>query len=94
MVWWPTLSISRLRIEKRGDNVTMSVKANGGELHPLGSIKLALREPFYIGLGVCSHNKDAAETAVFSNVEFKTLTPGTSVQAFAETSGFSEKQAP
>jgi hypothetical protein len=57
MVWWSTLSISRLRIEKRGDNVTMSVKANGGELHPLGSIKLALREPFYIGLGVCSHNK-------------------------------------
>lgn len=72
---------SGLRIEKRGETITMWVRANGGEFRPSGSIKLALREPFYVGIGVCSHNKESAETAVFSNVEFQSLTPGTSAQA-------------
>src|ERR1019366_4925047 len=34
-----------------------------------GSVKLVLKEPFYLGLGVCSHEKDLIETAVFSNVD-------------------------
>jgi len=34
-----------------------------------GSTRIALREPFYIGFGVCSHDKDVVEKAVFSNVE-------------------------
>ena len=38
-----------------------------GELRPAGgSFRLELKEPFYVGLGVCAHNDKALETAVFS----------------------------
>jgi TolB protein len=64
---------ARLRIEKRGKYISMSVARAGGALLPAGgSFRLELTEPFYLGLGVCAHNDDALETAVFSNVELTT----------------------
>ena len=33
------------------------------------AVRIAFQEPFYVGLGVCAHNKDVTESAVFSNVE-------------------------
>lgn len=66
----------RVRLEKRGDTITMFLSNAGEPLHQAGaSIKLHLAEPFYVGIGVCSHNKDVTETAVFSNVELKQLAP-------------------
>jgi Tol biopolymer transport system component len=69
----------RLRIVKRGREVYLYL---AGEGEPLsfagGSIRLALQEPFYVGIGACSHEKDAMETAVFSNVELtSSATAGT-----------------
>ncbi len=59
----------RVRIEKEGDYVSMSVLNSSGELVSSGgSFKLPFKAPFYIGLGVCSHNADVLETAKFSNV--------------------------
>jgi TolB protein len=60
----------RLRIEKRGDFIYVFLaSAAGGPLHPSGaSIKLSLQGSFYVGLGVCSHDKNAVEKAIFSNV--------------------------
>jgi dipeptidyl aminopeptidase/acylaminoacyl peptidase len=59
----------RLRLEKRGQYVSLSIARDGEELHPAGgSFRLLLEEPFYIGLGVCAHNDEMIETAVFSNV--------------------------
>ena len=61
---------ARVRIEKRGDYIYMYAAANPGE--PLefagGAVRLPMADPFYIGLGVCSHDKDISETAVFSSV--------------------------
>ena len=34
-----------------------------------GSFRLELRDPFYVGLGVCAHNDEVLETAAFSKVE-------------------------
>jgi TolB protein len=66
----------RLRLEKRGDVFTMFLSNHGEPLHQTGaSIKLHLQEPFYVGIGVCSHNKDVVEAATFSNLELKRLTP-------------------
>lgn len=66
----------RLRLEKRGDVFTMFVSNHGEPLHPTGaSIKLHLQEPFYVGIGVCSHNKDVTETATFSNLDLLQLAP-------------------
>ena len=60
----------RLRIEKRGKYVSMSVGRAGEDPNPAGgTFRLALTEPFYIGLGICAHNDANLETAVFSNVQ-------------------------
>src|SRR4029453_12532090 len=63
----------RLRIEKRGRYVSMSISDKDGKLQPAGgSFRIDLKEPFYIGLGVCAHNNEALERATFSNVELIT----------------------
>ena len=66
----------RLRLEKRGKYLSMSVAMAGQALRPAGgSFRLELQEPFYVGLGVCAHNDDVLETALFSNVELVEGTP-------------------
>ncbi|MGO9340514.1 MAG: hypothetical protein ACLPY1_23830 [Terracidiphilus sp.] len=65
-----------VRIEKRGDYFYAFVSGKDGKLVPAGaSTKLALSGDFYIGIGVCAHDKDAVERAVFSNVIFEQLPP-------------------
>ncbi len=60
----------RLRIEKQGDYVFLSVAAVGEPLRSAGgSFKIRFTGPFLVGLGVCAHDDAASETAVFSNVE-------------------------
>ena len=72
----------RVRIEKRGAYFAMSLAGADGEFHLAGgSTRVALKEPFYVGIGVCSHDKDVVETAVFSNVDLKTAAPGAAVGA-------------
>jgi TolB protein len=69
----------RLRLVKRGDYVYMSLAEAGGEPKLAGGwLRIPLQGTFYLGIGVCSHDKDAVEKAVFSNVE---LTTPPSVQA-------------
>lgn len=64
---------SRVRIEKRGDYFYMYLARNGEPLRLAGgSMRLPLDGNIYVGLGVCSHDKDASETAVFSNVTLET----------------------
>ena len=66
----------RLRLEKRGDTITLFLSMNGEPLHQAGaSIKLHLNGPFYAGLGVCSHNQNAVEQATFAHVELQPLAP-------------------
>ncbi len=59
----------RLRIAKRGDYVYMSLATEGEPKVAGGWLRIPLQGPFYVGLGVCSHDKDVVEKAVFSNVE-------------------------
>src|SRR5258708_32642394 len=66
----------RLRIARRGDYVYMSLAADGGEPSVAGGwLRIPLKGEFYVGLGVCSHDKDVIEKAVFSNVELIQLSP-------------------
>jgi len=72
----------RLRIVKRGTYFTMSLGSADGELHLAGgSTRIALKEPFYVGIGVCIHDKEVLEKAVFSNVELKAAAPVTAAQS-------------
>ena len=60
----------RIRIEKEGDYVSMSVAGQNEALHAAGgSFRIKFSEPFFVGLGVCAHDNNALEKAVFSNVE-------------------------
>jgi TolB protein len=66
----------RLLIAKRGEYVYMSLSAGSENPKVAGGwMRIPLQGTFYVGLGVCSHDKDAVETAVFSNVELKTPGP-------------------
>ncbi len=62
---------SHLRIERRGDFVYVFLAPTAGA--PLrfsgASIKLPMQGSFYLGIGVCSHDKDLLEKAVFTNVK-------------------------
>jgi TolB protein len=64
----------RVRLEREGDYVFFSVAGADGVLHRLGgSVRLPMQGPYFVGLGVCSHVRGAAETAVFSNVDMQQL---------------------
>jgi TolB protein len=66
----------RIRLEKRGDYFYAFVSGADGKLQPTGaSTKLVLSAPFYVGIGVSAHDKDATESAVFSNVKIESLPP-------------------
>ena len=42
-----------------------------------GSVRVPLEGTFYVGIGICSHEKDLIEKAVFSNVEITPLVAST-----------------
>jgi TolB protein len=64
-----------VRLEKRGDTITLFVSIKGEPLHQYGaSVKLHFAEPFYAGLGVCSHIDGAWEKAAFTHVQLTPLT--------------------
>jgi TolB protein len=62
---------ARLRIARRGDYVYMSLGVDQApKLEVAGGwLRIPFRGPIYVGLGVCSHDKDVVEKAVFSDVE-------------------------
>jgi TolB protein len=66
----------RLRIEKRGGYLSMSVATRGGPFVPAGgAAKVALDGDFYVGLAVSAHDTTRLETATFSNVSLTRLPP-------------------
>lgn len=56
-----------LQLERKGNTYRMSV-ARSGDVFTSDEVSLDLGDEVYIGLFVCSHNKDVTEKAVFSNV--------------------------
>jgi len=72
----------RVRLVKRGAYYAVWLADKHGHFHPAGgSTRVFLKEPFYVGIGVCSHDKDVVETAVFSNVELKNPKPFAGAQS-------------
>ena len=59
----------RVGIEKHGDKIAIFVSLQGEPMHQLGPpITLHFEEPFYVGIGFCSHLPATPDTAVVSNV--------------------------
>jgi len=63
---------ARLRIVRKGSRYTMFTGKPGEELKPVGPVEyVSLKDPVYVGLGVCSHQAGTLETAIFSNVKLE-----------------------
>ncbi len=60
-----------IKLERHADIYTLSIAPDGKQFEIVGSVSLSLSDPVYAGLGVCSHDVNTAETAVFSNVKFQ-----------------------
>lgn len=60
-----------LRLEREGDNFTLSAALEGQPFETAGSAKVELKDPVYVGLGVCAHDAQALESAVFSGVNLE-----------------------
>jgi TolB protein len=70
----PDFSTQRMRLEKRGDYFYLYLAGGSAGLHPAGAaIRLPIKGDFYVGIGVCSHEKNIVETAMFSNIEVAAL---------------------
>jgi TolB protein len=66
----------RLRIERKESRFTMYAGKPNEELKVVGPIEyVGLKDPVYVGLGVCSHVATTLETAVFSNVKIEQTAP-------------------
>ena len=75
----------RMRIEKRGDYISMWLAAAGEELKPAGGyLRIPFKGKFYVGLGVCAHDNKAMEKAVFSTVELKPVSTPAKAQPVLE----------
>jgi hypothetical protein len=69
---------ARVRLVRRGQYALLYAAAKGQELKFTGAaVRLAFTGPIYAGIGVCSHDKDVTETAMFSNVDLATKLPAT-----------------
>ena len=62
---------TRLRLERVGNRFTIHVGKPGEELVSSGPQTVELSDPVYVGMGVCSHDPNVLETAVFSNVRLE-----------------------
>jgi dipeptidyl aminopeptidase/acylaminoacyl peptidase len=58
-----------VRLEKRGKYARLYVGGSDGWRFTGAAQPVEFTEPFYVGIGICSHNKDVVETAVFSEVQ-------------------------
>ena len=59
----------RVQLVKRGEFVYVFLGDSTGDTHFSGaSIRLPFTGDFYVGLAVCSHDKNVSETAVFSHL--------------------------
>lgn len=70
-----------IRIERRGDRFTMLAGKVGEPTTSTGPATVALHDPVYVGLAVCSHDANVLETAVFSNVGLQALPAARAAQA-------------
>jgi Tol biopolymer transport system component len=69
-------SPARVQLVKRGKYALLYLAGKGEQLRFSGAAtRVTLDRPVYVGIGVCAHNKDVTETAVFSKVELTTTFP-------------------
>ena len=82
----PITAPATVQLERDGDVFTVSVARKGQPFQPVGAVSLAMPDPVFAGLAVCSHNVKTSETAIFSNVTLKNRVATEGVKRVQETS--------
>jgi hypothetical protein len=59
---------ARLRIERKGNQFTISAGPSDDTLVASPPVAIALRDPVYVGIGVCAHDATGLAAVTFSNV--------------------------
>lgn len=67
----------QLRLVRHGASLTVSFAKVGMPLRDVGVTQVLLGNPVFVGLGVCSHQPDHADTVVFSDVKLEKLVSAT-----------------
>jgi hypothetical protein len=63
------VNAKRIGVEKHGDSIAIFISLTGEPMHQFGPpITMHFDEPFYVGIGFCSHLPDTLDTAVLSDV--------------------------
>ena len=63
----------KLRLEKQGDRFYMWIASENQDLQFAGgSAQVEMHTPFYVGIGVTAHDKDAVTKVAFKNVDLET----------------------
>jgi TolB protein len=63
----------KLKLVRNGVGLSIALAKNGAPLKDAARTEVTLRNPILVGLVVCSHNADASDTVVFSDVSVEAL---------------------
>lgn len=62
---------NRVRLERRGDRFRAWAGEVGHVAEIIGPVSVPLRDPVYVGIGVCAHAADGLEEVAFDNVRIE-----------------------
>jgi len=65
----------KLKLVRQGNTVTACLAKEGAELKEIGHTLITLGNPLLVGLAVCSHDANASDTVVFSDVSVQQMAP-------------------
>jgi regulation of enolase protein 1 (concanavalin A-like superfamily) len=65
----------KLKLVRSGVGITVSVAKDGAELKEIARTEVTFKNPVLVGLVVCAHNANNAETVIFSDVSVESTTP-------------------
>jgi TolB protein len=65
----------KLKLVRAGVGITVSIAKDGAELKEVARAEVTMKAPILVGLVVCAHNADNAETVIFSDVSIDSTVP-------------------
>lgn len=65
----------QVKLVRTGVRMYMYLAKDGAALKEIAHTEVSFRGPVLIGLAVCSHQKDASDSVIFSNVSVEAQTP-------------------
>ena len=65
----------KVKLVRTGVRIYMYIGKDGAELKEIAHTEVSFRNPVLVGLAVCSHQADASDTVIFSDVSVEAQAP-------------------